>query len=656
MTTRDDDRFRPRVRPPRARGDARTSPFIKRVVQSASKAGSTPGGTPGHSRRPRPGARLGRGYVAARLAGDRIGPRSRRVIIKTRLVVLKTASPRSIAKHLRYIQRDGVTREGGRGELFGPHTDAADAQAFEERTRNDRHQFRFIVSPEDAADLGDLKSFTRDWMSQVEKDLGTRLDWVAVDHWDTDNPHTHIVLRGRDDTGHDLIIAGDYIAHAMRHRAADVATEWLGPRTEREIQESLTREIGQERWTSLDRTIQQQMRGGIVDLRDAPSGPEGKHQRALLVGRLGHLTDMKLAERVERGIWSVSPDAEQTLRTMGEKGDIIRTMQRAFTRERREYAIFNARASTAPVTGRIVTKGLGDELRDQGYLIVDGVDGRAHHIVLATTIDLTAVPLGAVVTVRSAAEPRAADRTIAALAQDGIYRTARHVEVAQADAKRGFDPAAFVDAHVRRLEALRRAGIVERVEDGIWRVPADLVGRGQAYDVQRANGALVDVHSYVPIERQTRAIGATWLDRQLIHGAEDFSTKGFGAAARQALDERKAFLVEHGFAERQGSRVILARDLLATLRARELDSAAKAIASETGLMYRPVADGGRVSGIYRRAIAFASGRFAMLDDGAGFSLVPWRPVIDSRLGRTVSAVVHGESVSWSFGRQRGLTR
>src|SRR3546814_10617527 len=81
--------------------------------------------------------------------------------------------------------------------LFGPETEAADAKAFAERTQDDRHHFRFIVSPEDAPEMSDLKTFARELMGQMEKDLGTKLDWVGVDHWNTDNPHVHIILRGR---------------------------------------------------------------------------------------------------------------------------------------------------------------------------------------------------------------------------------------------------------------------------------------------------------------------------------------------------------------------------------------------------------------------------------------------------------------------------
>jgi type IV secretory pathway VirD2 relaxase len=155
--------------------------------------------------------------------------------------------------HLRYIEREGVGPDGEPGKAYGPSTDEVDLDAFELRGRDDRHQFRFIVSPEDSGELGDLRRYTRHLMQRMEADLGTSLDWVAVDHWNTDNPHTHILLRGKDDSGRDLIISRDYIAHGMRERAAGLATEWLGPRTEQEIRQSLQREVEQERWTSLDR-------------------------------------------------------------------------------------------------------------------------------------------------------------------------------------------------------------------------------------------------------------------------------------------------------------------------------------------------------------------------------------------------------------------
>ena len=161
------------------------------------------------------------------------------------------------------------------------------------------------------------------------------------------------------------------------------------------------------------------------------------------------------------------------------------------------------------------------------------------------------------------------------------------------------------------------------------------------------------VRSHLPIERQTRVLGATWLDQQLISESVGIGNQGFGREVREALRQRSDFLVEQGLAERRGQRVILARNLLATLRGRDVDAVAKTIAAETGLSHRTTAAGARVTGIYRRSVQLASGRFAMLDDGTGFSLVPWKPVIEQRLGQAMSAMVSGNGVSWEFGRQRG---
>lgn len=232
-----EDRFRIRPGKPKQRGDA----FVSQVLRQATKAANATGGKRGKT----PGSRLGRGHVAARFTGQSLSASSRRATVKVRLVYLKQAGARSTITHLRYIEREGVGREQDTGKAYGPMTDEADTAAFEERGREDRHQFRLIVSPEDAEQLDDLRTYTRHLMGRMEADLGTRLDWVAVNHWNTDNPHTHVVLRGKDDTGKDLIISQQYITQSMRERAAELATEWLGPRTELEIQSTMQREVGE---------------------------------------------------------------------------------------------------------------------------------------------------------------------------------------------------------------------------------------------------------------------------------------------------------------------------------------------------------------------------------------------------------------------------
>ena len=645
MSKKDDDRFRVR---PGAPGN-RQQKFVSQVLKEVSKAG---GKSPRKSGA-RPGARLGRGHVAARFTGRSAQPGSRRVTIKTRLVNLKQAGSRSTITHLRYIEREGVGRDGEPGQPYGPTTDNADLGAFEEGGREDRHQFRFIVSPEDAEQLDDLRRYTRTLMSRMEADLGTRLDWVAVNHWNTDNPHIHIVLRGKDDTGKYLIISRDYIAQGMRERASELATEWLGLRTELEIQQSLRREVDQERWTSLDRTLQREAQGGLIHINQPADDPRRRQQRVLLIGRLQRLQRMGLAHESSPGVWAVQADAEQVLRTMAERGDIVRTMQRAMSGVPRDLAVFEPGENARPVVGRVAAKGMADELYDRGYLVVDGINGKAHYVALNAKVGLEQYLVGAVVEARGSAEFRIADKTITALAVDGLYRTDHHLTMATAQATPRHDPKEAVDAHVRRLEALRRAGIVERVAEGVWRVPTDLPERGRQYDAQRLGNVSVELRSHLPIERQVRVIGATWLDQQLIGGAGGIADSGFGGDLREALRQRSDFLVEQGLAERRGQHVILARNLLATLRGREIEAAAKTIAAETGLAHRPVIDGERVTGTYRRSVQLASGRFAMLDDGMGFSLVPWKPVIEQRLGKTMTAVIRGSNVSWELERQRG---
>ena len=659
MSDRRDDDFRVRPSAPKNRGKGQGQSFVSKVLKQAGKASSGKSTVrrpaSAHGTGQRPGSRLGRGHTAARFAGARLTPMSRRVTIKTLLVNHQRASPQSLAKHLRYIERDGVGRDGEPGQAYGPQTDTADLDAFKERCADDRHHFRFILSPEDGAELEDLRTYTRHLMGRMEADLGTGLDWVAVNHWNTDNPHTHLIVRGRDDTGKDLIIAGDYIADGFRHRAAELATEWLGPRTELEIQQTLQREVAQERWTSLDRTLKREAgEDGRVQI-ERFNEPNLQRQRLLLIGRLQRLQRLGLADETQPGAWAVHADAEKTLRALGERGDIIRTMQRAMRGEPRELAVFEPGDDGRTILGRVAAKGLADELRDRGYLVIDGVDGKAHYVALNARDELANYPTEAVVEVKGSTDVRAADRNIAALASDGLYRTDHHLAVAQGQAAPGRDPQEVVATHVRRLEALRRAGIVERVAEGLWKVPGDLPEQGRRYDAQRLGGVAVELKSHLPIERQARVIGATWLDQQLIDGGSGLGDLGFGGEAKQAMQQRADFLAEQGLAVRRGQRAILARNLLGTLRNRELAQAAKDIAGETGLEHRPVADGQRVAGIYRRSIMLASGRYAMLDDGMGFSLVPWKPVIEQRLGKQLAATVRGGGVSWEIGRHRGPT-
>ncbi len=581
MTRRDDDL---RVRPGRIhhgnRGAKRPQTFVGEVMRAAKKAGHV--GNSFRSSQGRSRSRFGRGRRAA--VSIRLRSNARRVVMKARVVRHQGARFRSapLPKHIAYLKREGVTRDGEDARMFDEASDTSDERAFAERCEADRHHFRFIISPEDAAELGDLKMFTRELMRDVEKDLGTRLDWVAVDHWNTDNPHIHVLIRGRADDGQDLVISREYISRGFRDRAAERVTLELGPRSEQEIRTALEREMDSERWTSLDRALRDIADdcGGVADLRPGPDA-EDPELRRLLLGRAAKLERLGLADPVGPACWTFKPGLEQTLRQLGIRGDIIKTMHQALSAGGHEpdvstFALHGEEPSD-PVLGKLVKRGLDDELKGSAYAIVAGVDGRTHHLRF-NDIELTSdAPAGAIVEAR-------------------IYD----------------------DANGRRRLSLA-------------------------------------TRSDLSIEAQVTASGATWLDRQLLAKDPPLSGGGFGAEVRDAMETRIDHLAAEGLARRQGQRTVFARDLLATLRRRELEDAAAKLSVETGLAYQPGADGEHVSGVYRQRVTLASGRFAMIDDGLGFQLVPWRPALERELGREVRGVMaSGGNVEWSFGRKRGL--
>lgn len=657
MARADEDRFRPRPGTPRQRGSG-DERFVSLVRRQVSKAGQAAG-------RSTRGGQFGRGRVAARLRNGSPTLRSRRVVIKSRFVMVRQGSD-AIAAHLRYIERDGVTREGECGQAYGAQTDEADSRVFAERCQQDRHQFRFILSSEDAAEIGDLRAFTRTFMQHMEVDLQTRLDWVAVDHWDTDNPHTHIVLRGRADNGQDLVIAPEYMSHGMRERAAELATEWLGPRTEREIADTLQREIYQERFTTLDHSL---LRMAVeTDPQDTPGLRRDSLNQRALAARLQHLAGMGLAHQMDDGRYQLDEKMEATLRRLGERGDILRAMNRAMNRamhgQARECVIESGPELRQPIIGRIADKGLSNELYDKGYIVIDGADGRAHYLALPPGMVLADFPIEGIVEVRPIPES-AADRNIVKRATGGIYRPADHlVELEEWQARRGGgkdqerlpSPKAIVRSHVMRLESLRRAEIVERMDDDTWKVPADLTKRGREHDLKMRHGINVTVRSHLPLARQIDAQGATWLDRKLVDGGKELTGEGFGGEVREAMQSRATYLAGEGLARRQGERIIVARGLLNTLREQEVAAVAQKLAIQTGLTYRPtMGEDGQASGVYRRSVMLASGRYAMLDDGLGFTLVPWRPVLAQRLGEFMSVSIENGRATWDFGQSRSLS-
>lgn len=700
---RDDFRIKPgRVRSRGSSVNTRSLSFLTQVKIAVRKAGGNPNriGRGSGSAGGRQGKGSGRFNARGRGAkvvtsfpkdssgwsrdGSGARFRSRRVVVKARVVKLnpqrgargpkmRGTVSRAADAHLRYLERDGVTRDGEKGRAYSAIENEADGRAFIERGREDRHQFRFIVAPEDSVEMGDLRGFTRDLMRQMESDLGTKLDWIAVDHHNTGHPHTHVIVRGVLDDGRILNIAGDYIAHGVRHRASELVTLELGPQTELDVARKLATEVEAERLTRLDKMlIAEQQDQGVVDLRpDAAESYTVRANRHLLIDRAKRLERYDLATETEPGRWAISDKAEPALKAMGERNDIIKTMHRALAdhgiaeeRGPSQYVTHDKRI-TEPVVGRVLAKGLvGDEMGDRLHLIIDGVDGRTHHVETADASKLEEIKRGHIVSldpVLTKAEPRAADLNIRDMAADagGIYRPSAHLEAARPEIERfKGDPDTFIRSHVRRLEALRRAGHVERVDADHWKIPADLAERGMAYDAPgRPKDFAIRTLSTLDLERQIGSDGATWLDRELASpNRTPLSEAGFGREVTDAMARRRQSLVDQGHATRlDDGRIRAPKDLIARLEATETNRVGREMAAERGLSYTPSKSGEYVSGRLAGVATLASGRFAMIEDGLGFQLVPWQPVLDKRIGQHISGVMRDSGgIEWGFGRKRGL--
>lgn len=290
--------------------------------------------------------------------------------------------------------------------------------------------------------------------------------------------------------------------------------------------------------------------------------------------------------------------------------------------------------------------------------MVDGIDGRTHHIAGIEPARVEDARIGSIVEIGPAdTAQRPSDRTIAAIAEDGVYRPSRHLERAKFEGRvPGGDYEGYVDAHVRRLEALRRAGIVERIDADQWRIPDDFESRAVAYDAGRNRQASVRVLSVLDLEKQIGAEGATWLDRRLVSpDASDLASAGFGQQVREAMDQRREHHIDQGDATRRpDGRTFYRRNLLATLREREVASVGAEMAASKALPFRAATDGDTVSGKFTGTVQLTSGKFAVVEQSHEFTLVPWRPIIDRQLGREVMGVVQGGSVAWQLGRQRGI--
>ncbi len=536
---------------------------------------------------------------------------SRRCLVKGRYIRMDARGCKAARRHLAYIERDGVERDGSKGRLFDAGGDL-DREAFGMEIEGEARQFRFIVSPEDGDEI-DLREFTRNLMQQMEKDLGHKFIWAAVAHYNTDNPHAHLVVRGVDREGRSVYIPEQYMAHGMRNRAMELATRDLGPRTEIDMRRQLTREVSQERPTAIDRRLGELLTPDrTLDMAAVASSSQISRPHAL--ARLQKLEELAVVERTSPATWRFVDAWQDRLRGMGERGDIIKRIHQAMKGVAPATSrSFDPATAEKAVEGVLRRKGLHDELAGDFYGIVETGRGEAYHVRLD---DASADELaeGELVRVEAGVDRwvKETDRVIERVAAltGGVYDPVSHErQLARAPVRIGgreIPAPEVVQVNLRRLQRLEKYKLVTRLADGRWRIPGDLVKQLEARERQFSAPRAQVRRIAAGLDDQVGYRGRTWLDDVSGHPAAH-APHGFGAEVRRALDRRAGALKALGIDASSPARFKLLDEL-------ERCEVGERVAAERGLTFVPHAR--RLRGQVRNLPVSSSGvaYVAVLDE------------------------------------------
>jgi type IV secretory pathway VirD2 relaxase len=284
--------------------------------------------------------------------------------------------------HGHYLSRKGAQREGERGLGFDADRDEVylpdrfDAW----QKAGDQRLWKIVISPE-AGDRVELRSHARQIVAKMEADLGSKLEWAAIDHHDTSHPHVHIAVRGIDEAGRPLRLPREYVRSGIRARSQELLTQALGHRQEHERRWARERAVEALRVTEIDRgLLARASPEGKLSLDGAvPAHPRAQERRLQDLRRLGFLERLGLAERVSDDTWRLSAHLEPALRQLQLAGDIQKSLARSGSgiTDHQAPMVLTRMRPGIEVRGRIAGTDL-DEGRDEPLLIIEGTDGKRH--------------------------------------------------------------------------------------------------------------------------------------------------------------------------------------------------------------------------------------------------------------------------------------
>ena len=580
-----------------------------------------------------------------------------RVVVKARYVkhrpgkVGAGGGAASLRDHLKYISRDTAGKDGEKAVLFNAQEDGLDGKGFLELCKDDRHHWRFIVSPENGHQIEDFQGYVRSVMVLVEKDLQTSLQWSAAVHYDTDDIHAHVIVRGVNDRGADLVIGQDYVKEGFRRRAQQVATELLGERSLEEIQKSQEREVDALRVTSLDRFIEKQVgEGRSLDVRAKVNFGKSLFYEGLIKGRLRFLAASGLAAEQPPGVFALKENYQDELLRVSQKNEAVKCLYGKVSSGLDDLSVYSLKAGEgATIVGRVVDKGIMDELYDRKYVLVQDMTAKLHFVPVGEARAYDLVGKGSLVTIKPGDQSTGkADHNIKIVAglNRGVYDAALHrsyvaehqTYIPEEDRSR------YIEFHLKRLETLEKNDVVQSVDGGRYQIPADVIEKGA--DITRQINErekkrfypYLNVLSAEPVEHLVLANKKTWLDKELFKQLKKGPSIPYDADMERALSDRRDWLLKNNLAIVQSSGDFALREkAMLQLDQMEVYTAGQKLAQKLGLEFsdKRVKAGDPVR--YEGFVNLESGTWAVVSKGKALQLA--RVEQDPQLERGKSVVL-----------------
>ena len=490
---------------------------------------------------------------------------NQRVIVKARVV--KGALGKNTARHralLHYLNKNGAGLGGERAELYN-ETGRIPREELSQTVKKwseDPHHFRFIISPKNGDEL-ELESYIKRLMETVSKDLGTKLEWHAANHYDTDEPHSHVVVRGIDEYGKPLLISKDYISHGFRQAAEREATIRLGTRTANEFQKDIENALIQERYTPLDGTLEQLQNASEEKNIKLGSFTEERSEwerkiRTQKIKRLVFLESKGLAQEVKPGVWKVSESLKVVLAEIAHKRQIETLIAPHLKdkEERKQQLVIHRESDVFKPTlnGIVLAKDFSNELYEKKYILLSADDGRTHFIPLNRFSEPQGFEckIGQVVSVKPPS-------TSGIKSEEVIYRYlgerggifsldgfASHVQ-SQIALKKWVLPEQlifdeYINLFATRCETLTKDGILKEESPKRWIVPEDLLQKIEELEKiqNKKHRVQVSLLTISTLKEQAYIEGATWLDKLFKDKSMIFNASGcFRLRVEAELERRK---------------------------------------------------------------------------------------------------------------------